>query len=398
MSADRDGSGGDPILSVRDLRTHFETPGRTVRAVDGVSFEVHPGETVCLVGESGCGKTVTCESLTRLVDSPPARIVGGEVRYDGEDLTLASDRRLREVRGDGIAHVFQNPQGALDPVYAVGEQVVEAIRVHRDVPRREARDRAVDLLDRVGIPNAPQRADEYPHEFSGGMRQRVAIAVALAADPDVLVADEPTTALDVTIQASILRLLRELRTERRMAVVFVTHDLAVVSEIADRVVVMYAGKVMERGPVEAVLGDPAHPYTRALLECLPGRAAATEGIAGDVPDPADPPSGCRFHPRCPHAVEACTGGDQPELREAGDARAACVFYRPGFDEATIRGSPTGDPDGPTETDGSSGVDHGEGVEGGSDGADRPEPSDRGGAGGDDGRGSTDRYERGGGGR
>ena len=354
MSAD-DGDGGDerdgapdrsdadPVLSVRNLRTYFETPEGPRRAVDGVSFEVAPGETVCLVGESGCGKTVTCESLTRLVETPPGRVVGGAVWYDGEDLTLADERRLRAVRGDGIAHVFQNPQGALDPVYTVGEQVAEAVRIHRDVTRDEARERAVDLLDRVGIPNAPLRVEDYPHEFSGGMRQRVAIAVALAADPDVLVADEPTTALDVTIQASVLRLFREIQAERDTAVVFVTHDLGVVSEVADRVVVMYAGRVLERGPVEAVLGDPAHPYTRALLECLPGRAAATEGIDGAVPDPTDPPEGCRFHPRCPHAVEACTGGEPPALRPAGGSRAACVFYGPGYDESTVRGSPADAP-------------------------------------------------------
>jgi peptide/nickel transport system ATP-binding protein len=330
----------DPILSVRDLRTYFDAPETTLRAVAGVSFDVFPGETVALVGESGCGKTVTCESLTR-IDSPPARIVGGEIRYDGEDLTRASDRRLREVRGDGIAHVFQNPQGALDPVYTVGEQIVEAVRAHGGVPRGEARDRAVDLLDRVGIPNASNRAGEYPHEFSGGMRQRAAIAVALAGDPDLLVADEPTTALDVTTQASVLGLFRDLQAERDMAVVFVTHDIGVVSEIADRVVVMYAGKVMERGPVETVLVDPAHPYTRALLDCLPGRAAATEGIGGEVPDPADPPSGCRFHPRCPHAIEVCTGGEQPELHGADDSRAACVFYRPGYDASRVRSSSAG---------------------------------------------------------
>ena len=334
---------GDPLLSVRDLRTYFDTEAGVVRAVDGVSFDVYRGETVCIVGESGSGKTVACESITRILDTPPGRIAGGEVVFDGEDLTEASERRLREIRGGRIGHVFQNPQGALNPVYTVGDQIIEAVRLHSDRSRREARERAVDLLDRVGIPNAPLRVEDYPHEFSGGMRQRVAIAVALAADPDVLVADEPTTALDVTIQASVLRLFREIQAERDTAVVFVTHDLGVVSEVADRVVVMYAGRVLERGPVEAVLGDPAHPYTRALLECLPGRAAATEGIDGAVPDPTDPPEGCRFHPRCPHAVEACTGGEPPALRPAGGSRAACVFYRPDYDESTLRGSPADAP-------------------------------------------------------
>jgi len=324
-----------PVLSVRDLRTEFDTDGGTLTAVDGVSFDVHAGETVCLVGESGCGKTVTCESVTGL-STPPGRITDGTVRFHGTDLVQCSDRELRGVRGDGIAHVFQNPQGALDPVYSVGAQITEAIHIHRDVSERAARDRAVDLLDRVGIPDPSARFDEYPHEFSGGMQQRVAIAVALAADPDLLVADEPTTALDVTIQASVLSLFRELQAEREMATLFVTHDLGVVAEVADRVVVMYGGKVMERGPVGEVLSDPAHPYTRALLECLPGRGAATTGIPGDVPDPADPPRGCRFHPRCPHAVDACRTGAQPPRFEVGETAAdghgpsthdvSCVHY------------------------------------------------------------------------
>jgi peptide/nickel transport system ATP-binding protein len=325
-----------PLLSVRDLRTHFHTDEGVVRAVDGASFDVHAGETVCLVGESGSGKTVACESVTGLVDQPPAEI-RGEVHFDGVDLTNLTESDLADVRGARIGHVFQNPGNALDPVYSVGDQVAEAVTLHRDVSAAAARERAVDLLDRVGIPEADSRYDDYPHEFSGGMKQRVAVAIALACDPDLLVCDEPTTALDVTIQASVLRLVRDLQAERGMGVLFVTHDLGVVAAVADRVVVVYAGKVMERGPVEAIFEDPAHPYTRALLDCLPGRGRGASAIDGEIPDPADPPAGCRFHPRCPHAVEACRDGDQPAFEPVGDDHeASCVYYGDGYDAAAIR--------------------------------------------------------------
>jgi len=337
--------GEDPLLSVRDLRTYFDTDSGVVRAVDGVSFDVNRGETVCIVGESGSGKTVACESITRILDTPPGRIAGGEVWFDGEDLTGASERRLQEIRGGRIGHVFQNPQGALNPVYTVGDQIVEAVRLHSDRSRREARERAVDLLDRVGIPEAAARVDDYPHEFSGGMKQRVVLAMALAADPDLLIADEPTTALDVTIQAGILRLLDEIQAAFDTSIVFVTHDLGVVAQVADRVVVMYAGKVMERGGVYEMFESAGHPYTQALLRCLPGRGRATEAIGGSLPDPVDPPSGCRFHPRCPHAVRDCEAGNQPELApvEGGDGadgsghRAACVYYHRGYDASVVRG-------------------------------------------------------------
>jgi peptide/nickel transport system ATP-binding protein len=326
------------LLEVRDLAVEFDTDEGTLRAVDGVSFDVDRGETVCLVGESGSGKTVACESLTKLIPMPPGEIVSGTVRFEGRDLAPLPESAFRSIRGDRIAHVFQNPQGALDPVYAVGRQVAETLRIHRDVPASEARERAVDLLDRVGIPDAAARAADHPHEFSGGMKQRVAIAAALAADPDLLVADEPTTALDVTIQAQILDLLGELQDERGMSVLFVTHDLGVAAEIADRVVVLYGGTVMERGPAADVLSAPAHPYTRALLRAIPGDDGG-DPIEGSVVDPMDPPAGCRFHPRCPHAVEECRGGDQPALAPVddrpmgapsgpGDRDAACVFYHP----------------------------------------------------------------------
>ncbi|ELZ84360.1 dipeptide/oligopeptide/nickel ABC transporter ATP-binding protein [Haloferax larsenii JCM 13917] len=341
----------DPLLSIRDLHVQFNTDEGTVRAVDGVSFDVARGETVCVVGESGSGKTVACESITKLIPMPPGEIAGGEILFDGEDLTETSEKRLEDIRGGRIAHVFQNPQSALNPVYPVGAQIVEAIRLHRDVSKEAARDRAIDLLDRVGIPEATARIDDYPHEFSGGMKQRVVIAMALAADPDLLIADEPTTALDVTIQAQILRLLRDLQDEFGMSIVFVTHDLGVVAEIADRVVVMYSGKVMETGPVYDVFEQPSHPYTKALLGCLPGQGKSMEPIGGTLPDPKNPPAGCRFHPRCPHATADCRTGDHPEPLDVGtDHEAACVYYGPGYDASVIQSDAVSES---TATDGGS---------------------------------------------
>lgn len=315
------------ILSVRDLHTQFDTDDGTVRAVDGVSFDVEPGETVCLVGESGSGKTVACESITKLIPMPPGKITGGEVRFDGENLTARSPSELETYRGGRIGHIFQNPQGSLDPVYTVGDQLIEAIHLHHDLSKTAARERAFELFDRVGIGNVGERFGDYPHEFSGGMKQRVVIAIALACDPDLLIADEPTTALDVTIQAQVLRLLSELQDEREMAMVFVTHDLGVVAEVADRVVVMYAGKVMETGTVSQVFENPSHPYTNALLKCLPGRGQEFETIGGTFPDPTEPPGGCRFHPRCPYAVSECKRGDQPDFQPVGtNHEVSCVLY------------------------------------------------------------------------
>jgi peptide/nickel transport system ATP-binding protein len=329
----------DPLLSVRDLHTQFRTDDGVVRAVDGVSFDVDRGETVCLVGESGSGKTVTAETITRLIQRPPGEVTGGEVVFDGRDVLAMSESELRDLRGARIAHVFQNPQGALNPVYTVGWQIAEAVRLHQDVGRAAARERAVDLLDRVNIPEATTRVDDYPHEFSGGMKQRVAIAMALATDPDLLVADEPTTALDVTIQNQILRLLSDLQEEFEMSVLLITHDLGVVAEVADRVVVMYAGKVMERADVVDLFERPSHPYTRALLDCLPGRGGRLRSIGGTTPSPTDPPAGCRYHPRCPHAVPACREGDQPASAPASDDGAdhdvSCVHYGPDGDPAAV---------------------------------------------------------------
>ncbi|WP_137285537.1 ABC transporter ATP-binding protein [Halorussus salinisoli] len=312
----------DTLLSVANLSVEFATGGVTARAVDGVSFDVERGETVCVVGESGSGKTVTCEAITRLTDGD----VAGDVRFEGTDLLAVPEKRLREYRGSRIAYVFQNPQNTLDPVYTVGEQLAESIAEHAD-SEIDQRAYAVDLLDRVDIPDPAVRADNYPHEFSGGMKQRIAIARALAGDPDLLVVDEPTTALDVTLESQILNLLADIQHERDTAVLFVTHDMGVVAEIADRVVVMYGGKVMERGPVGEVFTDPAHPYTRALLGSLPDGDSLPEPIRGTPPNPTDHASGCRFHPRCDHVVDACRSGDHPPHFELEDDReVACVHY------------------------------------------------------------------------
>jgi peptide/nickel transport system ATP-binding protein len=337
-----------PLLSVENLTTTFGTDAGTLTAVDGIDFEVHEGETVCIVGESGSGKTVASESITRLVPTPPGS-VDGTVRFKGRDVAEMDDSELRSVRGAGIAHIFQNPQDALNHCYTVGWQITEAMQVHGDVSKAEARERGIDLLDRVGIANAAARFDDYPHEFSGGQKQRVMIAMALVTNPDLLIADEPTTALDVTVQAQILRLMNDIQEEYGMGIVFVTHDLGVVAEIADRVVVMYAGKVMERGDVFEIFENPAHPYTRALMDCLPGGDRASGGIGGTLPNAVDPPDGCRFEPRCEYAIEECKTGGQPEEARLSESHSvSCVHYYEGGDPSVITG---GDDAGPAPTGG-----------------------------------------------
>ena len=327
---------GDDLLTVENLRTTFDTDNGTLVAVDGVDFSVREGETVCIVGESGSGKTVATESVTRLVPTPPGT-VEGTARFRGQDLLSMDDEQLRSVRGNNIAHIFQNPQEAMNHCYSVGWQIVEAVQAHEDVSDAEARSRAVELLDRVGIANASSRFDDYPHEFSGGQKQRAMIAMALVGNPDLLIADEPTTALDVTVQAQILRLLDELQDEYGMGVLLVTHDLGVVAEVADRIVVMYAGKAMERGSVYDIFEQPSHPYTQALMRCLPGKGKSTGGISGTLPDPTDPPDGCRFAPRCEHAVDECTIGDQPdEIEHRADHSVSCIYYGRGYDSAVVR--------------------------------------------------------------
>ncbi|HEV7420478.1 MAG TPA: ABC transporter ATP-binding protein [Mycobacterium sp.] len=296
------------ILEVDDLTVRFATDGGVVRAVDGVSFGLAAGEILAIVGESGSGKSVTAQTLLGLTRAPNATI-GGSVRFDGLELNGLDDEGLRNVRGERIAMIFQDPMTSLNPVYRVGDQMTEMIRAHREVSKREANERAVDLLRSVGIPNPERRVHHYPHEFSGGMRQRVMIAMALSLDPDVLIADEPTTALDVTVQAQILRLLDRLNRERGLAIVLITHDLGVVAEIADRVAVMYAGQIVETATLEELFYDPQHPYTWGLLGSLarldqpnPERLAQ---IAGQPPSLLNPPSGCRFAPRCPHVFDKC---------------------------------------------------------------------------------------------
>jgi len=326
-----------PLLEVEDLNTTFSTDAGELIAVDGIDFTVREGETVCIVGESGSGKTVATESVTRLIKDPPGT-VQGSIKLDGEEIMEMTENELRDVRGNRIAHIFQNPQEAMNHCYSVGWQIVEAIQLHEDgVSDKEARARAVDMMDRVGIANASARFDDYPHQLSGGQKQRVMIAMALVTSPDLLIADEPTTALDVTIQAEILNLLNDLQDDYGLSILFVTHDLGVVAEIADRVVVMYSGKVMERGDVFQIFERPAHPYTQALMRCLPGKGDDTEGIPGSLPDPVDPPDGCRFAPRCEYAFEDCSIGDQPsEIEIDPEHEVSCVYYQSGYDSSVVR--------------------------------------------------------------
>jgi oligopeptide transport system ATP-binding protein len=310
-----------PLLSVRDLSTHFFTRDGVVHAVDGVSFDVEQGKVLGIVGESGCGKTVTALSIMGLIPKPPAKIVGGEVLFDGRDLAKLSERQLEDVRGSKIAMIFQDPMTSLNPTLTIGTQITETIRRHFDVSKEAARKRAVELLDEVHIPNAATRLDDYPHRLSGGMRQRVMIAIALSCEPELLIADEPTTALDVTIQAQILDLLDELRESHGTAMMLITHDMGVVAEAADDVVVMYAGQVVEHAPTLELFDHPEHPYTEALLGALPQlegngvRQRRLTAIPGRPPGLIDPPLACRFAARCKYAGgDACTKR-MPELRE-----------------------------------------------------------------------------------
>jgi oligopeptide/dipeptide ABC transporter ATP-binding protein len=310
------------LLEVDDLRTHFFTREGTVRAVDGVSFSVDMRKTLGIVGESGCGKSVTALSIMGLIPKPPARIVSGSVMFEGRDLTTLSERELEDVRGRKIAMIFQDPMTSLNPTLKIGTQITETLRRHLDLSKDAARKRAVELLEEVRIPKAAERVNDYPHRFSGGMRQRVMIAIALACNPALLIADEPTTALDVTIQAQILDLLDELRREHDMGMIMITHDMGVVAETADDVAVMYAGQIVEQAPALELFERPEHPYTEALLGALPHleaeavRDARLTSIPGLPPDLVHPPPACRFAPRCPYADsdDSCTR-EPPELRE-----------------------------------------------------------------------------------
>jgi oligopeptide/dipeptide ABC transporter ATP-binding protein len=315
-----------PLLEVRDLRVSFFTPRGEVRAVDGVSFTIDEGETFGLVGESGCGKSVTALSLLRLLDGN-GRIVGGDIVFAGRRLLALSEEEMRSLRGDQIAMVFQEPMTSLNPVFTVGYQIGEVLEVHRGMSRKQARAEAIELLRLVEIPEPERRVDAYPHQLSGGMRQRVMIAMALACRPRLLIADEPTTALDVTIQAQILDLLAHLQQQFGMAVLFVTHDLGIVAERARRVAVMYAGRIVEEAETATLFRNPLHPYTRGLLRSIPRlgmRVRRLAAIPGSVPDPLSLPSGCRFRDRCTYAVARCAEID-PQLEPFGDSRAvACI--------------------------------------------------------------------------
>jgi oligopeptide/dipeptide ABC transporter ATP-binding protein len=318
-----------PLLSVRDLRVGFVTEGGLLQAVDGISFDLRPGEVLAIVGESGSGKSVTAQTIIGLTRSENSRIEGS-VEIGGEELLEADDATLRRLRGEEIGMVFQDPMTSFNPVYRVGNQVIEAIRAHRgDVGKEEARRQVVELFESVGIPNPERRVDAYPHEFSGGMRQRAMIAMALALQPEVLIADEPTTALDVTIQAQILRLLEDLNRQRGLATILITHDLGVVAEVADRVLVMYAGKVVEEGTLDEIFYDPQHPYTWGLLGSLTRidrpRPHRLPQIAGSPPSLLDLPEGCPFRPRCPHEFSKCPQypGLEARLPEASGHRDRC---------------------------------------------------------------------------
>jgi peptide/nickel transport system ATP-binding protein/oligopeptide transport system ATP-binding protein len=321
-------AGGD-LLEVRDLKTYFRTMDGVVKAVDGVDMTIKPGQTLGLVGESGCGKSVTSLSIMRLVDKP-GWIAGGTINFRGKDLLRLSEEEMRHVRGDDIAMIFQEPMTSLNPVYTVGNQVMEAIQEHRKVSSREATERTIELFRLVGIPSPERRIKDYPHNMSGGMRQRVMIAMALALQPDLLIADEPTTALDVTIQAQILELIKDLRTKVGSAVLLITHDIGVVAEMSDEVTVMYTGKVVEHGPVTDVLTQPKHPYTVGLLNSIPSMGKKNQRlnvIPGTVPSPLNLPAGCPFAPRCPHVMGICREQEPPlKLVEGTAQEARCWLY------------------------------------------------------------------------
>lgn len=320
------------LIEIRNLKTYFDTEDGIVKAVDDVSFKIKAGETVGVVGESGCGKSVTAMSMLRLIPHPPGRIVGGEVIFDGSDILSLPEERLRNIRGNKIAIIFQEPMTALNPVFTIGDQILEVITLHQNPDRRAAKEKALEILGLVGIPAAEQTLKRYPHELSGGLRQRAMIAMAVSCNPRLLIADEPTTALDVTIQAQILDLMRDLKKKLNSSIMLITHDLGVVAEMCDYVVVMYAGRVIEEAGVLDIFKNPLHPYTSGLLESKPVLHEDREKLAsipGQVPDPVNLPEGCYFHPRCPKATDRCRER-RPELETCGTGRkVACWLYEGG---------------------------------------------------------------------
>jgi len=335
----------EPLLDVEDLRVHYPGSRGPVRAVDGVTFSLRRGETYALVGESGCGKSATALAIVRLVE--PGRVVSGHVRLEGREILGLSEREMRHVRGARIGFVFQEVSAALNPVMRIGDQVAEAVRAHRRLSRAAARAEAVRLLGLVALPDPASQARAYAHELSGGMKQRAMLAIALACAPALLIADEPTTALDVTIQAQILDVLRRLRRELGLTVLLITHDLGVVAENADRVGIMYAGRIVEEAPVADLFRTPLHPYTRGLLLSLPGNAGSEAGARGDrrlrvlpgaVPDPESPPPGCRFHPRCAERFEPCDREEPADENVGAESRVACFLYSSGAGQAPRSGT------------------------------------------------------------
>ncbi|HMM42203.1 MAG TPA: ABC transporter ATP-binding protein [Thermomicrobiales bacterium] len=320
----------EPLLQVKNLKTQFFTQDGVVKAVDDVSFEILPGETLGVVGESGCGKSITAMSLMRLIPSPPGKIVNGSIMFEGEDILGMSDEEMRHVRGNKIAMIFQDPMTSLNPVLSINRQISESLELHMGMSKGQARNRAIELLQMVGIPNAEQRVDQYPHQFSGGMRQRVMIAMALSCNPKMLIADEPTTALDVTIQAQILDLMRNLQVEHDTALMLITHDLGVVAGMSDRIQVMYAGHIVETASTEELFANPRHPYTVGLLNSIPRldatRKEKLEPIRGLPPDLIDLPDMCPFLPRCDYAREKCEQQNPPLMNVNADHRSACWYW------------------------------------------------------------------------
>ncbi|GAA2911035.1 ABC transporter ATP-binding protein [Streptosporangium fragile] len=319
-----------PLLAVDDLHVEFVTRQGVVKAVNGVSYSLNPGETLAVLGESGSGKSVTAQAIMGILDSPPARIPRGEIRFRGTDLLKLPEESRTRIRGQRVAMIFQDALSALNPVFTVGAQIGEMFRVHRGMSKRDAEKKAVELMDRVRIPGARQRVRDYPHQFSGGMRQRIMIAMSIALDPEVLIADEPTTALDVTVQAQVMELLAELRRESDMGLILITHDLGVVADVADKIAVMYAGRIVENAPVRDIYRAPAHPYTKGLLNSIPRvdrKGRELYAIKGMPPNLLDIPPGCSFHPRCPYRQDDCVT-DTPPLYEIGPTRgSACHYWR-----------------------------------------------------------------------
>jgi oligopeptide transport system ATP-binding protein len=319
-----------PLLSVNNLRTYFHTRNGVVRAVDDVSFEIEKGQTLAIVGESGSGKSATCYSLMGLIPQPPGKIESGSAMFNGQtDLLKCSTQELNRIRGKHIAMIFQDPMTSLNPYMRIEDQLIEPLQIHENVSRADAVSRAVRALEEVGVPEATKRIRNYPHEFSGGMRQRVMIAMALITNPELLIADEPTTALDVTIQAQILDLLRKLKQRHGMSILIITHNLGIVGDLADHVVVMYAGRVVENSPAAALLKEPLHPYTLALMRSIPklgARAERLQSIPGNVPNPARLPTGCKFHPRCDRAQDDCVPEPEPALLNTNGRLVRCPYW------------------------------------------------------------------------